>query len=65
MHFSMCSTTVYEISRLDDFLSDYERRGMRDVVITRYRSKHLRTFFTGKAVANIDERQIDLYIKHR
>src|SRR5438445_6518795 len=50
---------------LDDFLSDYEQRGLRDVVITRYRSKHLRTFFPGKAVADIDERQIDLYIKHR
>jgi len=50
---------------LDDFLSDYERRGMRDVVITRYRSGHLRTFFTDRAVADINERQIDLYIKHR
>ena len=50
---------------MPDFLSDYEQRGLRDVVITRYRSKHLRTFFPGKAVADIDERQIDLYIKHR
>ncbi len=50
---------------LDDFIEDYQRRGMRDVVITQYRSKHLRKFFTDKAVTDIDERQIDLYIKHR
>jgi integrase len=50
---------------LDDFIEDYQRRGMRDVMITQYRSKHLRQFFTDKAVIDIDERQIDLYIKHR
>ena len=64
--FEVQETSTYTLNEmLDDFIEDYQRRGMRDVVITQYRSKHLRQFFTDKAVTDIDERQIDLYIKHR
>ena len=64
--FEVQETSTYTLNEmLDDFIEDYQRRGMRDVVITQYRSKHLRQFFTDKAVIDIDERQIDLYIKHR
>jgi len=35
------------------------------VTITQYRSGHLRQFFKDTAVADIADRHIDLYIKHR
>ena len=50
---------------LDDFIADYTQRGMRDVVIARYRAGHLRKFFKDANTADIDERKIGLYIKYR
>jgi integrase len=50
---------------LDDFIEDYEQRGMRDIQITRYRAKHLRTFFKDVPVEYITEHKIGLYIRHR
>ena len=55
--------TFFEM--LDDFIVDYEQRGLRDMQITRYRSGHLRAFFKDIPVVDITERKIDLYIKHR
>jgi integrase len=55
--------TLFEI--LDDFIADYEQRGMRDVTITTYRAKNLRTFFKDIPAEDIDERKIDRYVKHR
>jgi hypothetical protein len=34
---------------LDDYLADYEQRGLRDVQITRYRIGTLQKFFRGSA----------------
>jgi integrase len=55
--------TLFEM--LDDFLTDYTQRGLRDVQITQYRAGNLRAFFKDVPVADITERKIDLYIKHR
>lgn len=48
-----------------DFIVDYRQRGMRDVLITQYRAKNLREFFKEMPAADITERHIDLYVKHR
>jgi hypothetical protein len=50
---------------LADFVADYKQRGLRDVQITEYRSKNLRIFFKEILAADMTERKIDLYIKHR
>ena len=55
--------TLFEL--LDDFIADYKQRGLRDVRITQWRTNNLRGFFKDIPVADITERKIDLYIKHR
>lgn len=55
--------TFFEM--LNDFLADYAQRGLRDMQIARYRSGHLRAFFTDIPVEEIPKPKIDLYIKHR
>jgi hypothetical protein len=47
--------TLFEM--IDDFIADYKQRGMRDVQITTYRAKNLRTFFKDIPVSDIDERE--------
>jgi integrase len=53
------------VELLADFVADYKQRGLRDVQITEYRSKNLRAFFKEIPAADITERKIDLYVKHR
>ena len=60
-----CEKGLTFFEMLEDFLADYAQRGLRDVQISRYRSEHLRAFFTDIPVEDITERKIDLYIKHR
>src|SRR5437867_2459605 len=57
--------TYTVVEMMHDYVDNYEQRGMRDVKNTRYRIGHLQKFFPTTAVADVDERQIDLYIKHR
>src|SRR5690348_10085308 len=59
-------TPTYTLSEmLDDYLTDYIQRGMRDVQNLRYRLQHPTAFFGPRPAAAVDERQIDLYIKAR
>jgi integrase len=50
---------------LEDFIADYEQRGLRDVQITIYRAGNLKAFFKEIPAADMTERKIDLYVKHR
>ena len=54
---------LYEM--LDDFVADYEQRGMRSIVPRRVHVRHLKRFNKDMPVDDITERHIDLYIKHR
>ncbi len=57
---------IYSFSEmLDDYLVDFEQRGMRSVKDQSYKITRIKAFFKDKAASDIDERQIDLFIKHR
>jgi integrase len=53
--------TLFEL--LDDFLTNYQQRGMRDVRNVRYRCTLLKTYYGDVLITDNTERQIDLYIK--
>jgi hypothetical protein len=53
--------TLSLFEMLDDYVADYQQRGLRDMQIVRYRTRSLREFFKDIPVEDVTERKIDLY----